>query len=197
MKLHCHRPALAAALQVVGGVVPSRTPKEVLKNVKLQVADGKATLLGTDAEVAVRYEIPGVEIESEGETLLPAARTTAIVRELVEDKVDISVDADAVWIKSDKSEFRLSAQDASEFPPVAEFDDERYYRHPRQIAPRRDQADGLRHRRGKFPLRAGRRAAGTGAGQSDSGRDRHATAGRVRDSLPLARRRATRTTRLR
>ena len=87
MKLHCHRPALAAALQVVGGVVPSRTPKEVLKNVKLQVADGKATLLGTDAEVAVRYEIPGVEIESEGETLLPAARTTAIIRELVDGRV--------------------------------------------------------------------------------------------------------------
>ena len=53
MKLHCHRPALAAALQVVGSVVPSRTPKEVLKNVKLQVAGGKATLLGTDAEIGV------------------------------------------------------------------------------------------------------------------------------------------------
>ena len=143
MKLHCHRPALAAALQVVGGVVPSRTPKEVLKNVKLQVADGKATLLGTDAEVAVRYEIPGVEIESEGETLLPAARTTAIIRELVEEKVDITVDADAVWIKNDKSEFRLSAQDASEFPPVAEFDDERFYAIPGK-APRCDQADRFR-----------------------------------------------------
>ena len=130
MKLHCHRPALAAALQVVGGVVPSRTPKEILKNVKLQVAGGKATLLGTDAEIGVRYEIPGVEIESEGETLLPAARAMAIIRELVEDKVDISLDADAVWIKTEKSEFRLSAQDASEFPPVAEFDDERYYAIP-------------------------------------------------------------------
>jgi DNA polymerase-3 subunit beta len=130
MKLHCHRPALAAALQVVGGVVPSRTPKEVLRNVKLQAVGGKATLLGTDSEIGVRYEIPGVEIESEGETLLPAARTISIVRELTDDRVDIVVDADAVWIKSEKSEFRLSAQDASEFPPVAEFDDERYYAIP-------------------------------------------------------------------
>lgn len=73
MKLHCHRPALAAALQVVSSVVPSRTPKEVLKNIKLEVAGGKATLLGTDSEVGIRYEIPGVEIEREGETLLPAA----------------------------------------------------------------------------------------------------------------------------
>ncbi len=127
MKLHCHRPALAAALQVVGGVVPSRTPKEILKNVKLEVAGGKATLLGTDAEVGVRYEIPGVEIESEGETLLPAARVAAIVRELVEESVDVSLNADAVWIRSGKSEFRLSAQDPAEFPPVAAFDDDRYH----------------------------------------------------------------------
>jgi DNA polymerase III subunit beta len=130
MKLHCHRPTLAAALQVVGGVVPSRTPKDVLKNVKLQAAGGKVTLLGTDAEIGVRCEIPGVEIESEGETLLPAARTTAIIRELGEEKVDISVDSDAVWIKSQKSEFRLSAQDPGEFPPVAEFDEEQYYAIP-------------------------------------------------------------------
>jgi DNA polymerase III subunit beta len=126
MKLHCHRPALAAALQVVSGVVPSRTPKEILKNIKLEVAGGKATLLGTDSEVGIRYEIPGVEIESEGETLLPAARATAIVRELSEDSVDVSLSDDAVWIKTDKSEFRLSAQDASEFPPVAVFDEDRY-----------------------------------------------------------------------
>jgi DNA polymerase-3 subunit beta len=126
MKLHCHRPALAAALQVVSSVVPSRTPKEILKNIKLEVAGGKATLLGTDAEVGVRYEIPGVEIEREGETLLPAARVTAIVRELSEDSVDLSLSEDAVWIKTDKSEFRLSAQDPSEFPPVAEFDEDRY-----------------------------------------------------------------------
>ncbi len=126
MKLHCHRPALAAALQVVSGVVPSRTPKEVLKNIKLEVAGGKATLLGTDAEVGIRYEIPGVEIEREGETLLPAARTTAIIRELSEESVDLSLADDAVWIKSEKSEFRLSAQDASEFPPVAEFDEDHY-----------------------------------------------------------------------
>ena len=137
MKVHFHRPSLAAALQVVAGVVPSRTPKEVLRNIKLQVAGGKATLLATDAEIGVRCEVPGAEIESEGETLLPAARMTAIIRELLDDSVDISVAADAVRIKTDKSEFRLSAVDPSEFPPVAEFGDEQYYSIP---APRLGEA---------------------------------------------------------
>jgi DNA polymerase-3 subunit beta len=133
MKLHCHRATLAAAFQVVGGVVPARTPKEILKNVKLEVAGGKATLIGTDSEVGVRYEIPGVEVESDGEALLPSGRVNSIIRELVEDSVDISLKADAILIKSGKSEFRLSAQDATEFPPVAEFDEDRYHAIPGKL----------------------------------------------------------------
>ena len=52
MKILCQRAQLAAGLQSVGGVVPTRTPKEILKNVKLSVADGKATLVvGTHTHV--------------------------------------------------------------------------------------------------------------------------------------------------
>lgn len=127
MKLHCHRPSLAAAFQVVSGVVPSRTPKDILKNVKLQVADGKATLIGTDEQVGIRYEIPGVEIESPGETLLPVNRVIAILREVQDDGVNLEVVDNAVLIRAGHSEFRLSAEDAAEFPPVAAFEDECYH----------------------------------------------------------------------
>ena len=127
MKLHCHRPSLTAALQVVSGVVPSRTPKDILKNVKLQVADGQATLIGTDQEVGIRYDIPGVETDAAGETLLPTNRVLSILREIQDDRVHLEVSPDAVWIRAGHSEFRLSAEDAAEFPPVAAFDEKRYH----------------------------------------------------------------------
>jgi len=126
MKLYCHRPSLVAAFQIVSGVVPARTPKDILKKVKLQVVEGKATLIGTDQEVGIRYDIPGVEIESPGETLLPTNRLISILRELTEDGVKIEVDGDAVWIRAGHSEFRLPAEDPAEFPDVAAFDEERY-----------------------------------------------------------------------
>ncbi len=126
MKLHCHRQSLATAFQIVGGVVPSRTPKEILKNVLLQVSDGKAMLVGTDQEVGIRYEIPRVEIEMPGETLLPAGRVSTILRELTHESVDLEVDDRSVVIRSGQSEFQLSAEDAGEFPPVAGFEDEQY-----------------------------------------------------------------------
>ena len=127
MKLHCHRPTLATAFQIVSGVVPSRTPKDILRNVKLQVGGGKATLVGTDQEVGIRYDIPGVETDSDGEVLLPKDRLIAILRELTDDGLDLEVTEKALWIRSPNSEFKLSAEDPAEFPPVQAFDATSYH----------------------------------------------------------------------
>ena len=127
MKLHCHRPTLSTAFQIVSGVVPSRTPKDILKNVKLQVGGGKATLVGTDQEVGIRYDIPGVETDSDGEVLLPKDRVIAILRELTDESVDLEVTEKALWIRSGHSEFKLSSEDPAEFPPVQAFDATSYH----------------------------------------------------------------------
>ncbi|MCC7424973.1 MAG: DNA polymerase III subunit beta [Planctomycetaceae bacterium] len=127
MKLHCHRPSLAAAFQTVSGVVPTRTPKEILKNVKIQAAGGKVTLIGTDQEVGIRYEVPGIEVGVGGETLVPTSRIISILRELQDESVDLEVAGDAVWVRSGHSEFRLSAIDPAEFPPVAAFEEKAYH----------------------------------------------------------------------
>lgn len=127
MKLHCHRPTLATAFQIVSGVVPSRTPKDILRNVKLQVGGGKATLVGTDQEVGIRYDIPGVETDSDGEVLLPKDRLIAILRELTDEGVDLEVSEKSLSIRSGHSVFKLSAEDPAEFPPVQAFDATSYH----------------------------------------------------------------------
>lgn len=122
MKLQCHRPTLAAAFQVVSGVVPSRSPKDILKNVKLEVRDGKAALSGTDSEVAIRYELAGVEAEADGETLLPTNHIMAILRESTDNSLMLELKDDAVMVRVGTSEFRLQAADPLEFPPVPAFE---------------------------------------------------------------------------
>lgn len=127
MKLQCSRQSLLSALSTVSGVVPTRTPKEILKNVKLKIADRKATLIGTDQEVGIRFELPEVETSSSGEVLLPTARVTAILREVQDEALAIEVQEDALWIRTGRSEFRLSVEDPAEFPDVASFDEESYF----------------------------------------------------------------------
>ncbi|MEZ6065001.1 MAG: DNA polymerase III subunit beta [Planctomycetaceae bacterium] len=126
MKLQCSRQSLFAALQAVSGVVPTRTPKEILKNVKLKLADGKATLLGTDQEVGIRHEMSNVETDSVGDVLLPTQRLISILREVQDETIAIEATEDALWIRTGRSEFRLSIEDPAEFPDVAEFSGDSY-----------------------------------------------------------------------
>lgn len=118
---------MQSAFAIVSGVVPQRSPKEVLRNVKLTLTDGVATLLGTDEEVGIRYELSGVTTDSVGEALLPTQRLSAILREVQDDTIQIEVNEEALWIRTAQSEFRLSVEDPAQFPTVAKFEDDNYF----------------------------------------------------------------------
>ena len=127
MQLICHRSSLTSAFQSVAGVVPTRTTKDILKNVKLQVSGGKATLIGNDSEIGIRCDLQDIEADSSGEALLPTARVLSVLRELTDDVVKLEITSDAIWIRCGYSEFRLSAEDPAGFPPVATFEDLEYF----------------------------------------------------------------------
>ena len=99
MKCICNRGALLEALGVVGQAVQARTPKPALQCVKLTCAGDKLTLSATDGEIAVRYSDAQVQVESEGETLLPADKFRDIVRESVDDTLSIELKGEQCLIK--------------------------------------------------------------------------------------------------
>jgi DNA polymerase III subunit beta len=127
MQLTCSRDSLMTALSAVSGVVPSRTTKEILKNVKLQVTANTATLIGTDSEIGMRCTVADVTADAGGEALLPTARVLSILRELNDDTVKLEITGDALWIRGGYSEFRLSAEPAADYPPVPDFSESAYY----------------------------------------------------------------------
>ncbi len=126
MKFTCNCATLAHAFQTVSGVVPTRTPKEILKNVKLEVSENSIALIGTDQEVGMRYVVKDVDTSEGGAVLLPASRIIAILRELRDEAVILESIDDKVRIKSGHSEFELPLEDPAEFPSIAEFDAESY-----------------------------------------------------------------------
>jgi len=133
MKIRCPREPLLAALQGAAAVVPARSPKPVLSNVKLEAGGdagggGSAVLSATDLEVGIRIELAGVDTDAAGSVLLPAGRLAAIVRESPAGTVfDIHSDGTAVVVKAPRSQFRLPAEDPLEFPAVAAFPAEACY----------------------------------------------------------------------
>jgi len=122
MKVRLNREPLLAALQSASAVVPARSPKPVLTNVKLEVHGASAVLSATDLEVGIRIDLESVEPGASGAVLLPSGRLMAIVRESQPGTVfDISSDGTAAVVKAPRSEFRLPAEDPLEFPSVATF----------------------------------------------------------------------------
>ena len=81
MKISCDREKLLHAFQTVAPVVPSRSPKQILQNVKLEVTDESAILMATDLDIGIRYEVAGVEVSAAGSAVLPVTRFGSILRE--------------------------------------------------------------------------------------------------------------------
>jgi len=130
MKVRLTREPLLAALQSASAVVPARSPKPVLTNIKLEAkAKGDAAVVSaTDLEVGIRIELPGAESAAAGAVLLPCGRLMAIVRESQPGTVfDIHSDGTAAVVKAPRSEYRLPAEDPLEFPAVAMFPTEACY----------------------------------------------------------------------
>lgn len=124
MKVICNRGALLEALGVAGTISSARTPKPVLQCVKLTASDDRLTIAATDLEVAIRYSDAQVQIESTGETLVPADRLRDIVRESIDDTLSLEIAGDQMHIKGQDSHFKIFTQNPSEFPPIPDFEGE-------------------------------------------------------------------------
>ena len=130
MQLTCDRNLFSQAFFTTSSAVPSRTPKDVLRNVCMHLNSEGVQLIGTDQEVAVRYSVDGVTTNSTGEALLPTQRISSILRELQDEQFEISVEEQALTLQASSSRFRLSCADPREFPPVPEFSETDYFRVP-------------------------------------------------------------------
>jgi DNA polymerase III subunit beta len=118
----CNREGLLAAFGMVGGVVPARSPKPILQNIKL-VADpeGGSILMATDLEVGIRYRVLGVKVDQPGSVILPTARMGSILRTSTDEELAIEADGDHLIVRGLHAEFRLPGEDPDHFPEVPDF----------------------------------------------------------------------------
>ena len=123
MKVTCNREKLAHAFGTVASVAPQRSTKPILQNVKLEVGDGRATLMATDLEVGIRYEVAGVEVTTPGAAVLSVGRFGSIVRESTDESLQLETDSAGVKVRGERSQFNLPAEDPHEFPMVAQFEE--------------------------------------------------------------------------
>lgn len=123
MKATFDREGLLAAFQLVSSVVPPRSPKVILHNVKLVAKPERTELMATDLEVVgIRLEVRGAKVEKPGEALLPAARFLSILRELTDQELLLEASSDSCIVRGQQSEFELPGEDPAQYPDVPGFE---------------------------------------------------------------------------
>ncbi len=122
MHVIVNRTALVEVLNMASGVAASRTPRDILKCVRLTTVDGTLLIGATDLEVALRGEVRQVEVKSPGTLLVPADKLMQIARESVDETLVIESEELACHIRGSDSHFEIYGQDPKEFPPVPDLE---------------------------------------------------------------------------
>ena len=129
MKVICDRAALREIVNLISGVVATRTPKPQLTGVRITASKkggtGVLAFAGTDAEVSLRTATTHVEVQKEGEVLIPADKLRQIVSaEDQEPTLTLTSDADDLTIRGQDARFVIRGFPAAEFPAMPDFPDD-------------------------------------------------------------------------
>ncbi len=127
MKIKIEREPLLHSFQTVAAVAPIRSPKEILRNVKMEAKDGTVTLSATDTELGIRMEMGGIQIQAPGNVVLPVSRFGAILRESSDTHIDLESDGESIFVLSGRSSYRLQTENPDEFPEVPRFEHTSYH----------------------------------------------------------------------
>jgi DNA polymerase-3 subunit beta len=115
------RDGLLSACQIVGIAVPTRTTMPVYQNIKAIAEKDKVTLMATDLEVGIRYELRGLAIEEPGEAILPVSRLTSILRETPDNEIRLDADERRTRVNTSASEYEMPGEDPASFADIADF----------------------------------------------------------------------------
>jgi len=124
MKLRFNRLEMVDALSGLCSVAGARTPKEILKCLRVEARPDVLLLTATDLELSLRCAVTQIEVEEPGERLVVADTLGKIVRECSDELLSIETDESMLHVRGASSHFQIMTQDAAEFPPVSVMEGE-------------------------------------------------------------------------
>ena len=126
--LNLNRKQFTEAFAIVSAAVPTRTPKEVLKNVLLESDGNTITLSATDTEVHMRYSFDAIGPELK--VLVPAARMLAALRQMSGAELTLTGTETQIKIKAGSTKYDFGLEQGEGFPDVPTFTAKSYFKIP-------------------------------------------------------------------
>ncbi|MEQ1828838.1 MAG: DNA polymerase III subunit beta [Pirellula sp.] len=133
MKIVTNREKFLAAFQIAAGIAPTRSPKEVLNNIKIEANENRVVLMATDLEAGIRLNVDDVQVLVPGKALLNVQRVGNILREATDESLSFETKDGTLDVQGAHSEFHLPLANPDEFPSVVEFAEESYFELPARL----------------------------------------------------------------
>lgn len=124
MKFRFNRQEMVEVLAPICNVTSVRTPKEILKCVRIEARSDAVLLSATDLELSVRCAATEVDVDKPGEALVIAGTLNRIVRECSDEVMDVEVAQNVLHLRGAGSHFQIVLGTVADFPPVPEMEGE-------------------------------------------------------------------------
>ncbi|MHC4157669.1 MAG: DNA polymerase III subunit beta [Planctomycetota bacterium] len=121
MKVIFNRTALAEPLGLLISTVPSRTPKPILRCIRITASGKEVHICATDLEISINCLVPEVQVEKEGDVVIPADRLNAIVRESTDDVLSLEAEKSTCEVRGADSHFTVYGQEPNQYPAIPSF----------------------------------------------------------------------------
>lgn len=120
MEILCKKEELLIGVNTVQRAVSSKNTLPILQGIKLRTEGGNLWFEATDLEIGIRCQVP-VNIQEEGQVVLPAKLFSEIARKLPDTEIKIESKDNNINIYYDNSNFAVNGYDPEEYPEIAEI----------------------------------------------------------------------------
>lgn len=121
------REVLLENLNIIAKGIPSKTPLNSLKGIKLNVLENQIVMTSSNTNISIQAIIndKSLNVKSTGDVVVPGLFLIDIVRKVNSPKIEMALLEDRVFIiKANRSEFKLNIFDYEDYPEIKFIDDE-------------------------------------------------------------------------
>ncbi len=117
---------LINALQIISGVVPTRSTTPILESILFDLDNNTLKITATDLEVSITTEVNPQEVNESGSIALPAKVLTEMIRSLPEIPIHFDLDENnRMKITTDKGVYQIAGISKENFPEMPVLSNER------------------------------------------------------------------------
>ncbi|RJO65431.1 MAG: DNA polymerase III subunit beta [Candidatus Omnitrophota bacterium] len=123
MKFKITKEALLNSIDTLQNIINTKTSLPILSNILIETYQGKLRFTATDLNIGITCVVP-VDIQEPGAVTIPARRFGGIIRELSEEKIEITTKKNHLMvIDAGMCQFKIMGLPAEDFPKLPEMKD--------------------------------------------------------------------------